>query len=474
MKICFELNGQRIEIEAPPDRRAVDLLRQDMGLTGTKEGCGTGECGACTILVDGRSRLSCLMLAAQLEGRTVTTIEGLAPEHGPLHQVQQAFVEHGAVQCGFCTPGMVLTAVDLLTRTLNPDAETIRRAISGNLCRCTGYQKIVTAIGDAAGCSHSAGHTPAQPSRPLLKKPARSRAPAKGKRTVALPASLDELWGLLAAHPEARVLAGGSDLLVWLRSRRIDPPVLIGLERIAALHGVVESKEAIRIGAATTHEHLLNHAAIARHVPLLSQALQHLGSPHIRHIGTLGGNIATASPAGDTLPPLYVLDATVELQSAHGTRLIPIGTLITGPGKTLLAPGEIIGAVHIAKPAGSPRYSFEKVGLRRAMACAVASLAAQLRVSANGIINHARLAWGSVGPTVLGLPEVEAALVGRPLTAQSLRAVQPLVMAGLSPISDVRASAGYRRQVAANLLLRLLELNKADIAPTATEATVHE
>ncbi len=145
MKVSFVLNGKEVRIETPSDKRVVDILREDLHLTGTKEGCGTGECGACAILVDGENRLSCLMLAAQLKGRKVTTIEGLA-EGERLHPIQQAFVEYGAVQCGFCTPGMILRAVDLLQKNPNPTRIEIREGLSGNLCRCTGYQKIVDAV----------------------------------------------------------------------------------------------------------------------------------------------------------------------------------------------------------------------------------------------------------------------------------------------------------------------------------------
>jgi len=149
MKVEFVLNGSRIVIDIDPDRRVVDILREDFQLTGTKEGCGSGECGSCTILVDGESRLSCLMLAAQLEGKTITTIEGLAPD-GKMHTLQEAFIEYGAVQCGFCTPGMVMAVVDLLSKNPSPDRQEIREGISGNLCRCTGYQKIVDAVEVAA------------------------------------------------------------------------------------------------------------------------------------------------------------------------------------------------------------------------------------------------------------------------------------------------------------------------------------
>lgn len=159
MQIQFELNGRKVDLEVRPDRRVVDLLRQDLGLTGTKEGCGAGECGACTVLIDGDARLSCLMLAAQLDGRSVTTIEGLCQD-GTLHPVQDAFVEHGAVQCGFCSPGMVLTAVDLLQRHAAPNRQQIRQGLSGNLCRCTGYVKIVDAVEAAARVMRDKGSEP--------------------------------------------------------------------------------------------------------------------------------------------------------------------------------------------------------------------------------------------------------------------------------------------------------------------------
>jgi carbon-monoxide dehydrogenase small subunit/xanthine dehydrogenase small subunit len=452
MKLEFELNGKKICLDVPGDRRAVDLFREDLGLTGTKEGCGTGECGACTVLVDGRSQLSCLMLAAQLQGRKVVTIEGLAPE-GTLHPVQESFAAKGAVQCGFCTPGMVLTTVDLLERRPHPDRREVRQAISGNLCRCTGYTKIVEAI---EGVGQQA--TVALPLQEKIKRI--QPATATGSRTkqncpVFLPESLDELWRLLADHPGARVFTGGTDLLVWMRSGRIKPAALIGLERMEALQGIIETDDGVRIGAGVTHETLLESPVIGRLFPVLTQALKVLGSPHIRHRGTIGGNIMTASPAGDTLPPLTTLGASVEMRSAHSVRSLPVEAFIRGPGRTALAPGEILAAVFLPRPVGRNFQHFEKVGLREAMACAVASLAAVLGVSESGTIKSAHLAWGSVGPTVMRLPEIESALVGCPFHRETFEAAVPLVGQRLSPISDVRASAAYRKLVAGNLLLRL-------------------
>ncbi|MDZ4185786.1 MAG: (2Fe-2S)-binding protein [Desulfuromonadales bacterium] len=159
MKIRFTLNGRNTSVSTAPDRRVLDLLREEFKLTGTKEGCGSGECGVCTILVDGENRLSCLMLAGQLAGKTITTIEGLA-DGETLHPLQEAFVGCGAVQCGFCTPGMILAASALLQGKPDPTREEIREGLSGNLCRCTGYQKIVDAVESAAKAMNHPDHSP--------------------------------------------------------------------------------------------------------------------------------------------------------------------------------------------------------------------------------------------------------------------------------------------------------------------------
>ena len=452
MKIDCQINGHPYQLDTAADRRVVDLLREDLGLTGTKEGCGTGECGACTILVDGRPRLSCLTLAAQLDDRQVTTIEGLATGPEDLHPLQQSFVDHGAVQCGYCTPGMVLTAGEFLNRSPEPSRQEIAEAISGNICRCTGYQKIIDAIATAGSAS---------PLPPVSTQSAGSAVrtitlPTTLARPVFLPGTLEELWALQNDHPAARVFAGGTDLLVWRRQGRIEATPLICLERIEALHGITVEGSEVRIGAAETHAGLLEHPVIGELFPVLTMALASLGSPHIRRMGTIGGNIVTASPAGDCLSPLTVLEAGVELISPSGSRTLPLTAFITGPGRTALAPGEILTAVRLPRPPAGAFQHFEKVGLRAAMACAVASLAALLELAADGTIASVRLAWGSVGPTVVRAPAVEEALTGKPLTRKTLTAVIPLIQQAIAPIDDLRASAAYRRTVAGNLLLRLL------------------
>ncbi len=468
MEIRFILNGRPVSIDAAPARRAVDLIREDLGITGTKEGCGSGECGACTILVDGENRLACLMLAAQLEGRQVITVEGLV-EGGVLRPLQEAFVRCGAVQCGFCSPGMILAAEALLARNPAPSREEIREGLSGNLCRCTGYGKIVDAVEAASGPTRE--RRPLQPAVVATRKNDRAAAFPTAAETrpnspdpgpiprgrVFFPRNLPELWERMEEEPEALFFAGGTDLFVRLRKEQEAPHALVGLERIAELQGVRQENNRLWIGAGMSHSRLIGDPQIRHHLPVLVRALESLGSPPIRNMGTLGGNICTASPAGDTLPPLYALDAEVELRSAGGKRVMPITAFITGPGRTKLEKGEILAAVGVRTPVAYGTHRFEKIGQRKALACSVASLAALLRISAAGVIEAARLAWGSVGPTVVTAPEVEAALVGQRLTSGLLQEAARIARQAVSPIDDLRATAGYRREVSGNLLLRLAD-----------------
>lgn len=272
---------------------------------------------------------------------------------------------------------------------------------------------------------------------------------------VSVPGSLPELWEAWSARPGALLYAGGTDLLVRLRANRLDPPGLICLERLPELRGVEERGDAVRIGAGVPHTALIAHPLVRAHFPVLAGALAELGSPPIRNVGTLGGNLCSASPAGDSLPPLWVLGATVEVESRQGRRAIPVADFVLGPGRTALGPGELVRAILVPKPIGFTRQHFEKVGQRKALAIAVVSLAALLDVAPSGRVVRARLAWGSVGPGIVTCPEAEAALVGRPLDLETLEAAAAAARSAVSPIDDLRASAAYRRRVAGSLLYRL-------------------
>jgi CO/xanthine dehydrogenase FAD-binding subunit len=279
-------------------------------------------------------------------------------------------------------------------------------------------------------------------------------------RNVLIPRTLSELWLFMENEPEAAVYAGGTDLLVKLHKRGIKASTLICLERIEELRAVKEEPDGILIGAAATHSRLIDSAVINKHLPVLVEALKTLGSPLIRNMGTIGGNICHASPAADSLPPLYVLDAAVELRSRDKFRTVPLAAFITGPGETALEKGEIMTGIRVAKPEGFNVHHFAKVGQRKAMSIAIASMAALLKISGSGIVEEARLAWGSVGPMVVRSGNVEAAIVGERLSVSLCEKVSLLAGQAVSPIDDLRASADYRRTVAGNLLTRLAAITE--------------
>ncbi len=273
---------------------------------------------------------------------------------------------------------------------------------------------------------------------------------------VFLPETMDDLWGTLAEYESAVVYAGGTDLLAKRRQGLVRSNMLVCLERIQALRGVWEAGDHLFIGAGTTHSQLLRSVEIRSGCPVLARALSVIGSPSIRNMGTIGGNVVTASPAGDSLPALHVLDAEVEIRSQGGCRRMSIGDFIRGPGHVDLNSGEIVSGISLRKTPDFHIHFYEKVGLRSGLACAVASMAALVRLSEKNIIEKIRLAWGSVGPKIVVQGQVERFLEGKPLSADIMKRVVPLIEESVTPIDDLRASADYRRMVAGSLMFRLL------------------
>lgn len=271
------------------------------------------------------------------------------------------------------------------------------------------------------------------------------------------PVTIEELLAVQEQQPDARIMAGGTDLMVALRHGPQDERTIIGLERIDELRRIDELPDnGVSIGAAVTFSSIAASRLLKARYPLLTQAAATVGGPAIRTMASIGGNIVTASPAADSLPALYLLDARLELRSATGRRTVAIDGFISGPRRTTLQPGEIISRIILPPAAAWNLQLFEKVGRRKSLAIAVASLAALLRLSDDGSVAEARFAWGSVGPTVLRCPAAEAVLTGQPLHEALLQEATALVREAVSPIDDIRASAEYRRTVAGNLLLRLV------------------
>jgi len=385
MLISLTVNGQPQQVETDPRTLLLHLLREELGLRGTKYGCGEGECGSCTVILNGQPVNACLTTAGQAHNGQLLTIEGLAQDEIGV-QVLQAFAGAGAVQCGFCTPGFIMSAWALLANGLISGTETIQQGLSGNLCRCTGYTKIIKTVAEAAP-----NVQPVSSSRPASASP--TAVPANG--TFARPATLDEALHLLA-EAGWRILAGGTDLLVQ-NEHRLKSLKLLDLHGLEELHGIQEDDQQIRIGALTTYRDLYSSVSIQRWAPTLAAAARMVGGPQIQNMGTVGGNLANASPAADAVPPLYVLGAQVLLRSMRGTRTIAVSEFFVGPGQTLIEPHELLTEIIVPKQQfdGQEITFFDKVGPRKAQMIAKSSVAFRGWL-VEGRLNHVRVAMGAV------------------------------------------------------------------------------
>jgi xanthine dehydrogenase small subunit len=461
------LNGVRREVRGGDAFLTLsDYLRGRLGLVGTKIVCAEGDCGACTVLVadpsdgqGGRFRPidSCIRFLFQLDGCHVVSIEGLAGD-GPLTPVQQAMVDCHGSQCGFCTPGFVMT----LAGACHHGHIDWRRELAGNLCRCTGYTSIFEAAERAA----------AAPDSLLDKFPAASWAAEGGRlrresldltgniagieRRVSSPTTLPEAVALRQEALEARVVAGATDLGVLWNKGRLRLNHWLDIGRVAELRGleIVETPAGAVLvaGALATWTDLLVvcRDACAEFVPILEA----FGGPQIRHVGTLGGNIVNGSPIADSLPLLSAMDAELELVSVSGTRVVGINRFFLGYKQLDLRPDELLVRVRMPLPAPGEILRLTKVSRRRDLDISTFTSAVRIRLAGDRIA-AAAIAYGGVGPTVVRLCETEASLLGKPFTEETFRAAGERAAAEITPLSDVRGSADYRRQLACNVLLKL-------------------
>ncbi len=455
MKIVLTVNGERRDLDVPPLRRLLDVLREDLGLTGAKEGCGEGECGACAVILDGRLVNACQLPAYKAHGRVVRTVEGLGTPDDP-DPVQAGFVAAGGVQCGFCTPGLIMASRALLDDTPAPGPEEIRTALAGNLCRCTGYGRVVEAVERAALMEET--EPPPPPSPPAVGSPEPS--PADGV-SIHRPRSLDEALDVLAARSgDVTVIAGATDLSVAMHADGLRPVEVLDLDDIPELRGIAEVDGAVVIGAGTTYAELLRSEPVVRRLPALAEAARLVGAPATRNLGTLGGNLANASPGADAVPPLMALDAVLRLASRRGVREVPVDAFHRGYRDCDLAPDELIVSVSVPPLHDRMRQAFYKAGTRRAQSIARVNLAARGRLDKLNRLCDVRLAAGSAAPVTLLLRETMAWLEGRQITPQDRPAVCDEAAARaadeVAPIDDVRASGSYRRTVTGNLVARFL------------------
>lgn len=441
-RIRFVINDEPVEIAGiSPMTTLLDWLRDHRGLRGTKEGCAEGDCGACTVVLeraDGSREAmnSCIALLGQIDGEAVRTVEGLRGTDGGAHPVQVAMAESDATQCGFCTPGFVMTAYAFAAGGETPELETIHDALAGNLCRCTGYRPIVDAMKKVAGQG-----APAPVVSPQRKNP------ASFDGAFFVPHSLAELLKLRAVHPDALLLAGATDLGLLASRSRTPPDKLIHLAQVPELNVLGEDKESVTIGAAVSYARAM--PLLIGNYPALKTYLARLGSRQIRTMGTIGGNFGTASPIGDMPPVLLALEAKLKLASVRGSRDVAIDDFFLDYRKTALAADEVIESISMPKLWPGEVFFCDKVSKRRDQDISTVAGAYRLRIK-DGKCEDVRTGFGGMAAMPKRAASVEAAL-----RRGDYEGAAEAMKRDFQPIDDWRGTADYRLQVAANLIRRL-------------------
>jgi len=467
-EIRFIRRGAPVTLrDVPPDRTLLDLLRDDLACTGTKEGCGEGDCGACTVVLgeatpDGlryRAVNSCIRLAHSIDGQALWTVEDLASADGSLHPAQEALVQCHGSQCGFCTPGFVMSLFAMYQSHVC-QGQAISRAqasedLSGNLCRCTGYRPILDAAQqmqtlpvvrvDEAALMRQLQGLAADP-------------PSAGDDAAYLaPRSLQGLLALRARHPQAQLVAGCTDVGLWVTKLHRQFPQVLDLTRVEELRRIERYPHHLAIGAAVHLAKAL--AALEADRPQLHAFAARFAGLPVRNAGTLGGNVANGSPIGDSMPLLIALGAHVVLMRQGGHREIPLEALYTGYRQNVMAPDELLAWIKVPLPvrddvAGTEFLRVYKISKRFDDDISAVCLAVRLQLSHRRVVT-ASVGVGGVAATPVRAWRTEAALCGQPWSAETARAAAEVLRTEFQPISDMRASAGYRTEVLGNLLQRL-------------------
>ena len=456
----FTVNGNPVEVAGPGGLRLLDALRIDLGLTGTKEGCGEGECGACTVLVDGTPVVSCLVPVGQVEGRDVRTVEGLA-EDGRLDPIQAAFVDSGGVQCGICTPGILMSARAFLDSGAEPTDAAIREVIAGNLCRCTGYMKIIDAIANAATTAprEVPGGLP-QVQRelpgPAIRPDVEAGSDVRVGGAFVRPATLSEAYALLAAGPW-RPIAGGTDVMVELADDvSASDQALLDLTGIEELREIRLDGDRLVVGATATFADLRRSELVQAHLPALAQLASAFGATQLQNMATLGGNVVSASPAGDSLPLVLAAEAVLVAGGTGGERAIRAASFFTGYRRTALQPGELLLRIEFPLDAGR-QLRYRKIGTRRALALAKVALAVTWRQDPGSPAwRDVRVAVGTITDVPIRAPSAEAALEGAVPGADVADRAAAAVLQDIHPRDGLRSTAAYRRSATSRVLRRMV------------------
>ncbi len=459
--IKFILDGDCIEIDdVDPTRTVLQYLREDLRRTGTKEGCAEGDCGACTVVVAERNQdddsvslkaiNSCIQFLPTLHGKQLITVESLQPQGEPLHPVQQAMLDCHGSQCGFCTPGFVMSLYALYKTNAQPSRTEIDDALAGNLCRCTGYRPIIDAADAMYGLPQAASDA-VHAAKLAELDTGESLCVQQGDRKFFAPVSSKEFAALLAEFPDATILAGGTDVGLWVTKQHRTLDLVIYTGRVAELGRVEVNETHIEIGAAVNLSESMQ--AIIAAYPHLEELFRRFASPPIRNAGTLGGNIANGSPIGDSMPALMVAGTTLLLQSEHGVREISLEDFYIDYQVKDLKPGEFVAMVRIPRPAANSILRSHKLSKRFDQDISAVCSAYRLELNDNKVATFV-MACGGLAATIKRASKCEAELVGADWNEASIARAMDALAEDFAPISDMRASSGYRLRATQNMLRR--------------------
>ncbi len=459
--VKFLFNDRILELNNPdPNQTILSFIRTELKKTGTKEGCAEGGCGACTVVVGKLNNNdieymainACISFVPFLNGKQLLVVENLVSKEGKLHPVQESMVKYHGSQCGFCTPGFVMSLFSMYKNHSNYNNELIKDSISGNLCRCTGYRPIIDAgkslnrISKVDQFSKNKNKT-----IKLLKKiNSKNIYITNENKKYFSPKTIKDLKKIIKKNLSSNFLSGGTDLSLKVTKERKDIQNIINLQDIKELDFVKKKKHFIEVGAATPL--IKFEKFIKKHYSDFNSVLKRYGSVQIRNVGTIGGNIATASPIGDTLPILLSLNAELVIQTLKNKKILSINDFFISYRKTKLKKGEFICSIRI------PLYKnniFKAYKISKRFDDDISSLCASFNFEINNNkIKNAFIAFGGMAEIPKRAKICEKILKNEHLSIDIFLKARNYLEKDFTPIDDMRATKDYRLEVAKNLLIK--------------------